>query len=238
MTPATPFHHDAPTSAQVPSPDGALSAGQSAGAGRPMRADAVRNRARLLEAAARLVAENGVEHVSMDAVARAASVGKGTVFRHFGERSGLLLALLDHAEQAYQASFLTGPPPLGPGAPALDRLEAFGVATIRYLLTHRELVLAATPPPDRRFSAPSVGVRRAHIAGLLRATGTEGDVELLTESLLAYLDPALLDHLVHRRGIPQERVEAGWRNLLEIATNSGDGVTRGVTSDRRPAHPT
>ena len=100
MTPATPFHHDAPTSAQVPSPDGALSAGPSARTVRPMRADAVRNRARLLEAAARLVAENGVEHVTMDAVARAASVGKGTVFRHFSERSGLLLALLDHAEQA------------------------------------------------------------------------------------------------------------------------------------------
>ena len=121
-------------------------------------------------------------------------------------------------------------------------VPAFGLATIRYLfrylLTHRDLVLAATPPPDRRFSAPSVGARRAHIAGLLRETGTEGDVELLTESLLAYLDPALLDHLVRRRGIPQECVEAGWRNLLEIATNSGDGVTRGVTGDRRPAHPT
>jgi AcrR family transcriptional regulator len=220
MPPATRFHQDAPTPTPLPSTAEAVPGGQAARPVRPMRADAVRNRARLLEATARLVAENGVEHVTMEAVARAASVGKGTVFRHFGERSGLLTALLDHAEQAYQASFLTGPPPLGPGAPALDRLEAFGVATIRHLLAHRKLGLAATPPPERRFSAPSIGVRRAHIAGLLRETGTQGDVELLTESLLAYLDTALLDHLVHRRGIPQERVEAGWLDLLKITTPS------------------
>lgn len=189
-----------------------------------MRADAVRNRTRLLEATARLVAEDGVEHVTMDAVARAASVGKGTVFRHFGDRSRLLMALLDHAEQAYQASFLTGTPPLGPGAPAIERLEAFGVATIRYLLAHRELALAAAPPPERRFSAPPIRVRRAHLVGLLREAGAEGDVELLAESLLAYIDTALLNHLVHRRGIPQERVEAGWRDLLKIVKCSGDSA--------------
>jgi AcrR family transcriptional regulator len=218
MSPAPQPHGTTATSAQLPvlGP-----AGVSAPTGRPMRADAVRNRARLLAAAARLVAEDGVEHVTMDAVARAASVGKGTVFRHFGDRSRLLMALLDHAERAYQASFLTGPPPLGAGAPATERLEAFGVATIRYLLAHRELVLAAAPPAERRFSAPPIDVRRAHILALLREAGTEGDVELLTESLLAYLDTALLNHLVHQRGIPQERVEAGWRDLSRSVKGSG-----------------
>lgn len=221
MTPAVPLPWQASAPAQIPSLQVTALAGQSAQTGRPMRADAVRNRARLLEATARLVAQNGVEHVTMDAVARAASVGKGTVFRHFGDRSRLLMALLDQAEQGYQASFLTGPPPLGPGAPALDRLEAFGVATIRYLLAHRELGLAAAPPPERRFCAPPVAVRRAHIVSLLRETAADGDTELLAESLLAFLDTALLNHLVHRRGIPQERVEAGWRDLLKIVKNSG-----------------
>ncbi|WP_262056956.1 TetR/AcrR family transcriptional regulator [Streptomyces sp. STR69] len=187
-----------------------------------MRADAVRNRARLPEAAARLVAEDEdrVEHITMDAVAQAASVGKGTVFRHFGDRSRLLMALLDHVEQVYQASFLTGPPSLGPGAPALERLEAFGVATIRYLLANRQLVLAAAPPAERRLSAPPIGARRAHIVSLLREADAEGDVELLAESLLAYLDITLLNHLVHLRGIPQERVEAGWQNLLKAVRSS------------------
>ncbi|MFI8794291.1 TetR/AcrR family transcriptional regulator [Streptomyces sp. NPDC055105] len=224
MSSAAPPHDNARTPSQLPLLGAAESAGQSVRTGRPMRADAVRNRALLLEAAARLVAEDGVEHVTMDAVARAASVGKGTLFRHFGDRSRLLMALLDHAEQDYQASFLTGPPPLGAGAPALERLEAFGVATIRYLLAHREISLAAAPPPERRFSAPPIRVRRAHIVSLLREAGAEGDMELLAESLLAYLDTALLNHLIHRRGISQARVEAGWRNLLKILKSSGDGA--------------
>lgn len=50
------------------------------------RADAARNRRRLLDAAQRLVAEQGADHVTMEAVAAAAEVGKGTVFRRFGDR--------------------------------------------------------------------------------------------------------------------------------------------------------
>ncbi|BFO19011.1 hypothetical protein SHKM778_53990 [Streptomyces sp. KM77-8] len=82
-----------------------------------LRADAARNRARLLEAAALLVAERGPDGVTMEEVAAAARVGKGTVFRRFGDRTGLLTALLDHSEKKFQAAFLSGPPPLGPGAP-------------------------------------------------------------------------------------------------------------------------
>ncbi|MGW4569175.1 TetR family transcriptional regulator, partial [Streptomyces sp. NPDC004561] len=74
-----------------------------------LRADAARNRARLLEAAARLIAERGVDGVTMEAVAVAAQVGKGTVFRRFGDRTGLLMALLDHSGRRLQADFLSGP---------------------------------------------------------------------------------------------------------------------------------
>jgi AcrR family transcriptional regulator len=61
------------------------------------RADAARNRARLREAARRLVGEHGAERVTMEAVAREAGVGKGTLFRRFGDRDGLLVALLRDA---------------------------------------------------------------------------------------------------------------------------------------------
>ncbi|MGW4659147.1 helix-turn-helix domain-containing protein [Streptomyces sp. NPDC004279] len=81
------------------------------------RADAARNRARLLEAAARLVAESGAGQVTMQAVAEAAGVGKGTLFRRFGDRDGLLLALLDEAEEAFQEAYTSGPPsPAGTGS--------------------------------------------------------------------------------------------------------------------------
>src|SRR3954470_23626377 len=117
-----------------------------------LRADAARNRARLLEAAARLIAEHGVSGVTMEAVAAAAEVGKGTVFRRFGDRTGLLMALLDHSAKRLQADFLGGPPPLGPGAPPLERLEAFGVAVLSRHAEQLDLQLAAQPEPTRRFA--------------------------------------------------------------------------------------
>src|SRR2546430_13686986 len=85
---------------------------------------AARNRARILDAAERLFREHGVAAVSMDQLAQAAGVGKGTLFRRFGDKAGLAVALLDSRERELQAAILSGPPPLGPGAPAADRLVA------------------------------------------------------------------------------------------------------------------
>ena len=59
------------------------------------RADAARNRRLLLAAAKNLIDNHGAAAVTMDAVAREAGVGKGTVFRRFGSRTGLMFALLD-----------------------------------------------------------------------------------------------------------------------------------------------
>ncbi|MCP2252077.1 transcriptional regulator, TetR family [Prauserella aidingensis] len=183
-----------------------------------LRADAVRNRARLLAAAARLADEHGVEHLTMDAVASAAEVGKGTVFRRFGDRVGLLQALLDHVEARFQAGFLEGEPPLGPGATARERLDAFGPAALRHDAAHRELYLAAEGKPERRYLTPSLRVRHTHLAMLLRAAGvqaTGGDPELLAHTLLSFVDSALTAHLTSQRGLPLERLEAGWADLVD-----------------------
>ena len=94
------------------------------------RCDAARNRRRLLDAAAEMVATIGVDAVTMDGLASRAGVGKGTVFRRFGSRTGLMQALLDHTEKELQHAFLFGRPPLGPGADPIDRLVAFGRARL------------------------------------------------------------------------------------------------------------
>lgn len=186
-----------------------------AGAPPQLRADAARNRARLLEAAARLAAEQGAANLTMEAVACAAQVGKGTVFRRFGDRSGLLLALLDHREQQFQAAFMSGPAPLGPGAPADERLHAFGPAVLRHEGAHRDLYLAAyRPDPVRRYTVPARLVRLAHLTALLREAGTDADAELSAHTLLGYLDTGLVHHLVSGRGLPPGRVEAGWHDLV------------------------
>ncbi|MFD0487880.1 TetR/AcrR family transcriptional regulator [Saccharopolyspora spinosporotrichia] len=79
------------------------------------RADAARNRRKILLAASRLIAENGAEHLSLDEVADAAQVGVGTVYRRFRDRAGLVQSLLDERERQFQEAFMQGPPPLGPG---------------------------------------------------------------------------------------------------------------------------
>src|SRR4051794_10672121 len=80
------------------------------------RADAARNRRRILAAAERLFEARGVEEVSMDAIACEAGVGKGTLFRRFGDRAGLMHALLDEREAAFQESLIRGEPPPPPRA--------------------------------------------------------------------------------------------------------------------------
>lgn len=179
-----------------------------------LRADALRNRVRLLDAAARLAEERGAKNLTMEAVANAAQVGKGTVFRRFGDRTGLLQALLDHSETRFQESFLEGPPPLGPGAPARERLLAFGPAALRHDSGHLDLYLAGEPKPSRRHTLPSRKVRHTHIAMLLREADAGGDTELLAHTLLGYLDTVLVQHLLVQRGMPLDRLEDGWCDLV------------------------
>ncbi|WP_405609071.1 TetR/AcrR family transcriptional regulator [Streptomyces sp. NBC_00076] len=183
-----------------------------------LRADAARNRARLLEAAARLVAEHGAAGVTMEAVATAANVGKGTVFRRFGDRTGLLTALLDHSEKKFQAAFLSGPAPLGPGAPPVDRLRAFGRAMLRRSVDELDLQLAAEPSPNRRFSVPPRVVARGHVTLLLRQAVPGADSELLSHTLMGYLSPVLIHHLTRQCGMPLERLETGWDDLVDRVT--------------------
>ncbi|MGW1545264.1 TetR/AcrR family transcriptional regulator [Streptomyces sp. NPDC002309] len=185
-----------------------------------LRADAARNRARLLEAAGRLVAEHGAASLTMEAVATAASVGKGTVFRRFGDRVGLLTALLDHSEKKFQAAFLGGPPPLGPGAPPVERLRAFGRASLRRSVEQLDLQLAAEGTPERRHSAPSRQLLHRHLTVLLRQVVPEADCVLLAQTLMGYLDPAVVHHLTGRRDMPLERLEAGWVDLVARLTRT------------------
>jgi len=101
---------------------------------RAERADAARNRRLLLAAAREIVAGQGAGKLTMDGLAERAGLGKGTVFRRFGTRAGIFQALLDDDERAFQEQVLSGSPPLGPGAPPLDRLIAYGRARWDFLI--------------------------------------------------------------------------------------------------------
>ena len=164
------------------------------------QARSARNRAAVLDAAARLFAEHGVEAVSMDQVAAEAGVGKGTLYRRFGDKSGLATALLDARERVLQEAILYGPPPLGPGAPPGERLAAFINAYLDYLLEHLTLsrtsetatvgaryrigayrfwhrhtviLLAGTPDPEATAHALLAPLAAEHVAALLPELGEQ-----------------------------------------------------------------
>ncbi len=134
------------------------------------RSDAARNRLRVLAAAERLFATRGAAGVTMDEVAAEAGVGKGTLYRRFGDKGGLAVALLDERERELQQDILTGPPPLGPGAPPADRLGAFVAAYVRLVAAQLDLVLMSeTCTPGARLGAGAQAFWRQHCTYLLRA---------------------------------------------------------------------
>ncbi|GHH26553.1 TetR/AcrR family transcriptional regulator [Streptomyces lanatus] len=191
------------------------------------RADAARNRARLLEAAARLVAERGAEHVTMHEVARAAGVGKGTLFRRFGDRTGLLLALLADAEAEFHETYTLGPPPLGPGAPAGDRLTAFGCALIERLADDTDLgaALARQVPLERLHGSQVARAFHHHIASLLREAGVEGDTDMLAHTMLATANSETVDYLRNEHRISTARLRTTWAELVRrVVARAGEPV--------------
>ena len=176
------------------------------------RGDAARNRALLLDAARRLVAERGADAVTMDDIAVAAGVGKGTVFRRFGSRAGLMMVLLDEDERVSQQAFMFGPPPLGPDAPPLDRLLAFGRDRLRFAHTHHELLIAANRDPQSRYGAAAM-VLRTHVRILLASAGTTGDLDSQTDALLALLEADYIEHQLIERGHSLQTLGDAWESL-------------------------
>ena len=176
------------------------------------RGDAARNRGLLLEAARTLIADRGAEAVTMDEVATAAGVGKGTLFRRFGSRAGLMIVLLDEDEKAEQAAFMFGPPPLGPGAPPLTRLIAYGRERLRFVSTHLELLSEAGRDPQVRFNSPAT-LHRTHVRMLLESANTTGDLDAQTDALTALLDADYVTHQTTDLGRTLEAQGDAWESL-------------------------
>jgi AcrR family transcriptional regulator len=158
------------------------------------RADAARNRRKVLAAAGELFAARGVAGVSMDDVAAAAGVGKGTLYRRFGDKSGLAAALLDERESQLQQEMLSGPPPLGPGAPPDERLAAFTAAYLAYVDAHLDVVaLSQTASPGARLRTGSHRFWRLHCRILFAEAGAP-DPDLRADMLLAALTAEQVRH--------------------------------------------
>ena len=190
------------------------------GAPRAERADAVRNRRHLLVTARGMLASQGADTLTMDALAEQAGLGKGTVFRRFGTRAGIFQALLDDDERAFQEQVLAGPPPLGPGAPPMDRLIAYGRARAAFLIEHREIARAALDGSQPIPAGAQTPVSQMHIRILLAQIPLgAADLDILAMQLTAALDGPLLLYLSESdmtEASPQigQRIAQGWQDLV------------------------
>jgi AcrR family transcriptional regulator len=176
------------------------------------RADAARNRARILAAARELLHARTPCELSIDEIAAAAGVGKGTVYRRFGDRGRLMQALLDDREEAFQAAVLSGDPPLGPGAAAESRLPAFLCALVDQLEEVGDL-LAEVETGQLWWTSPPQRFRRLHVRVLLTQVRPGLDTDPVTDALLAPLTAETYQHLRNTAGYSVERIKESMRTL-------------------------
>lgn len=178
------------------------------------RADAARNRRLLLAAAKNLIDHHGASAVTMEAVAREAGVGKGTVFRRFGNRTGLMLALLDHSESEMQQAYLSGPEPLGPGAPPLERLLAYGRARLKLTCDHLDILLEAGGTAEDFLTHPAGRASTQHVRILLRQLGFDDDVEFMALTVQAPMSAGSVRYLMREVGFDLETITAQWQRMV------------------------
>ena len=187
------------------------------------RSDAARNRRLILRTARTLFEERGVTCVTMEEIARASGVGKGTLYRRFPHKGFLCQALLDEPTihlQEQTLEILSKP-----GTSAIEKLDAFLDRLVAFTAKNLALLYGGNEPlcgADRleRFSHPAYDWRRSTVLGLLRAALSEGevdaglDLEYLATALLAPLD---VDHFYYQhrvQGLPAERISSGVRALV------------------------
>jgi AcrR family transcriptional regulator len=184
-----------------------------AGAAPSERTDAARNRARVAEAAAKLFREcEDPDRVDMRAIAAEAGVGVGTLYRRFGDKVGLAANVLDDHARALQDAVISGPPPLGPGAPAGERLEAF----LRELVDHTEKELDLVHAV-MRLGGLGIGpypAWRLHVRVLVAEIAPRFDPDWLADALLAPLSPMVYGHQRRVQGLSREQIK---QQLTQLA---------------------
>ena len=164
-----------------------MSAGPAARAragGRPLRADAARNREILLTHATELIAERG-PGVALDEIARAAGLGNATLYRHFPDRSALLQAIalrvISATAAAAERALAGEPDPFQALARYLREALAVRVAWVMPVIAGQLDLGGAelTAARDRSVRAVRRLLAAAAESGAIRPGITFGDVSLM-----------------------------------------------------------
>ncbi len=183
---------------------------------RILRADARRNRGRLLQAAREVFAEQGVE-TALEDVARRSGLGIGTLYRHFPTREALVGAVYSHAVEQLAASADQLLEEVPPG----EALRAWLALFVDYLATKKVIApsLNAMAGGASGLYATSGGVMRAAVSRLVRAGVAAGE-------LRPDIEPE--DVMQALAGLAYGSGEAGWR---ERALRLADVLTLGLRAN-------
>lgn len=190
-----------------------------------MRQDAVRNRRAILLATEELLSRHRPDEVTIEQVAAAAGVGKGTVFHRFGNRLGLMVALMQERALDLGEAVKSGEPPLGPGAPPQERLLAFLAAVVEVTGRNKGLMaavgreVASMPKPHDGPARehPIYQVWHAHVSTLLAQAREDLDADLLADLLLGSLHSDPILRLMERG--ETDRLTAGLHTLANGILN-------------------
>jgi AcrR family transcriptional regulator len=179
---------------------------------RPTRADALQNRELLLATAQALFDAQGVEVVTMAAIAQAAGVGKGTLYRHFENKGDLCQALLDEDQRKLQERTLQrlrqDDDPLKLLRWFLREVAQFVEANQALLCTHSGE--AAVP----LLTHPAHLWWRQTIHQLLTRLDAPGDIDYAADVLYMMLDVHTIYFQQHHLGYDLERIHDGLMQTL------------------------
>jgi AcrR family transcriptional regulator len=177
---------------------------------RKPRADATRNREAVLAAADTLFARcESPEAVTMADIAAAAGVGKATLFRGFGDRTGLIHALYEMRLAPIRLAAEQGPPPLGPATPPLERVPALLDAVLCFKLDNRHLALALEGTGgDSPYQADHYQRWHSTLQAALDRIPGLTDSDFTAHALLAATRADLVEHLVGQQRMTREQMRA------------------------------
>ncbi|MEU1586622.1 TetR/AcrR family transcriptional regulator [Micromonospora sp. NPDC005710] len=187
-----------------------------------MRADALRNRESVLAAAGRLFdAATDPDQVSMDDIAAAAGVGKGTLFRRFGDRIGLIRALYEQRGLRLRDALA-----VSPTRPAAEQAVDLLRAMLRFKLDNRVLTLALeSAGGGSPYRNEAYDHWHAVLTGLVAEARGPQTADYLAHALLAAVRSDLVEHL---RDWPEDRWHEGLNAL--VGSVLGDGGLSTCTS--------
>jgi AcrR family transcriptional regulator len=160
----------------------------------------------------------------MDEVAEAAGVGKGTLFRRFGDRAGLVRAVFDARTAWFREALAAGPEPLGPDTPPRERVFGIMEALVRIKLDNTHLAQTLEEAPAGRGAELFASESYRLVHGLLadtvaRAAADQAPTALdpawTAHVLLGSVRADLLGHLVSAEGLTRGRALRDVRELVE-----------------------